>query len=225
MAKSRSVKRAPSNRRSGYRRQFCRLRKPEKIFAIVALLAVLTLLFGTLGTVVVDQFINNNGDDVETVTSDDDQAGREFRDAAQANPDDPQVLLALANYLAQTGSLAEAITWYEKALAINPNDAVTRLAFADALAGGGKRSDAELQYKRVFEIQPSNPQAHYGLAELYRLWSPPRIQDAITEYNKTIQVGPDSYVAALAKQKLSSLTGGTPSPVASPATPGGVATP
>src|SRR5215212_8826608 len=122
MAKSRLVKRAPPNRRSGYRRQFSRLRKPEKIFAIVALLAVFTLLFGTLGTVIVDQFINKHGDDVETVTSDDDHAGQEFRDAAQANPDDPKALLALANYLAQTGSLAEAITWYEKALAINPND-------------------------------------------------------------------------------------------------------
>jgi uncharacterized protein (TIGR02996 family) len=128
----------------------------------------------------------------------------------------------LANYLAQTGNVAEAITWYEKALAVNPNDAVTRLAFADALAGGGKRADAELQYKKVFELQPSNPQAHYGLAELYRNWSPPRTSDAIVEYQKTIEVGPDSYVAELAKQQLEALEPGTPSPIASPATPSGV---
>jgi tetratricopeptide (TPR) repeat protein len=225
MGKSRPRNSRSTPRRPSYRRQLSRLRKPEMIFALLALLVVCSLIAAALGSVVVDQLTKGSGDDQETVSTKKDETEKSFRDAAAANPDDPDALKALANYLSQTGNLAEAITWYEKALTKNPNDAVTRLAFADALAGGSKRADAEIQYKKVFEIQPSNPQAHFGLAELYRGWSPPRTNDAIVEYNKTIEVGPDSYVAELAAQMLATLTAGTPSPIASPATPEGAATP
>jgi tetratricopeptide (TPR) repeat protein len=188
----------------------------------LALFTVFFLVTAGIGTAIVDQLTQGGGgDDQEVVDTSQSEIEKEFRDKAAANPNDPEALKALANYLAQTNNLAEAITWYEKALNLNPNDAVTRLAFADALAGGGKRADAELQYKKVFEIQPSNPQAHFGLAELYRDWSPPRTADAIGEYQKTIEVGPDSYVAELAKQQLATLASGTPSPEASPATPAG----
>jgi tetratricopeptide (TPR) repeat protein len=225
MPKSRTAQ-SSSTRRRPSRRRLSRLRKPEMIFAILALIVIFSLIVGALGSVVVDQLTNNStGDDIDTVTTEQSDVEKEFRDAVQANPNDPEALKALANYLAQTGNVAEAITWYEKALTLNPNDAVTRLAFADALAGGGKRADAELQYKKVFELQPTNPQAHYGLAELYRNWSPPRTSDAIVEYQKTIEVGPDSYVAELAKQQLAALEPGTPSPVASPATPSGDSNP
>ncbi len=220
MAKTRTVK-SSSTRRSPSRLRLTRLRKPELIFAVMALIVVFALIIGALGSIVVDQLTSDSGSNVDTITTEQSDVEKEFRDAAQANPNDPEALKALANYLAQTGNVAEAITWYEKALALNPNDAVTRLAFADALAGGGKRADAELQYKKVFELQPSNPQAHFGLAELYRNWSPARTSDAIVEYQNTIQVGPDSYVAELAKQQLVALEPGTPSPVASPATPSG----
>jgi tetratricopeptide (TPR) repeat protein len=225
MGKYRPRSSRSTTRRPSYRRHLSRLRKPEMIFALLALLVVCSLVTAALGTVVVDQLTQGSGDDQDSISNTTDETEQSFRDAAAANPNDPDALKALANYLAQTGNLAEAITWYEKALTINPNDAVTRLAFADALAGGSKRADAEIQYKKVFEIQPSNPQAHFGLAQLYRGWSPPRTNDAIVEYNKTIEVGPGSYVAELATQMLASLTPGTPSPVASPATPEGAAAP
>jgi len=221
MAKTRSSKGSVS-RRPPAERRLPKLRKPEMIFAILALITVFSLIIGAIGSVVVDQLTNDSGgDQIDAITTEQSGIEKEFRDAAQANPNDPESLKALANYLAQTGNVAEAITWYEKALAINPNVAVTRLAFADALAGAGKRADAELQYKKVSELQPSNPQAHYGLGELYRNWSPPRTADAIVEYQKTIEVGPDSYVAELANQQLASLAPGTPSPIASPASPAG----
>jgi hypothetical protein len=77
----------------------------------------------------------------------------------------------------------------------------------------------------VITLQPNNPQAHYGLGELYEQWSPPRTEDAIDEYQSTIDVGGDSYVAELAAQKLATLMPGTPSPAANPATPESEATP
>jgi tetratricopeptide (TPR) repeat protein len=196
------------------------------IFAIFALITVFSLVVGLVGVAIIDELTQANNDDPIEVNDDDvDEYEQSLRDAAAANPDDPNALKELANFLSNSGNLDEAIEWYEMALALNPNDAILRLAFADALKAGGKRLDAELQYQKTIEVQPNNPQAHFGLAELYQTWSPPRTDDAIAEYQKTIEVGGDSYVTELAAQQLAALTPGTPSPVASPATPEGVATP
>jgi tetratricopeptide (TPR) repeat protein len=196
------------------------------IFAIFALITVFSLVVGLVGVAIIDELTQANNDDPIEVNDDDvDAYEQSLRDAAAANPDDPNTLKELANFLSNSGNLDEAIEWYEKALALNPNDAILRLAFADALKAGGKRLDAELQYQKTIEVQPNNPQAHFGLAELYQTWSPPRTDDAIAEYQKTIEVGGDSYVTELAAHQLAALTPGTPSPVASPATPEGVATP
>jgi tetratricopeptide (TPR) repeat protein len=197
------------------------------LFAIFAVLTVFSLIVGVVGTAIVDELTqaNDNNDSIEVNDEDVTAYEQSLRDDAAAHPDDPEALKALASFLSNSGNLTEAITWYEKALALNPNDAVLRLAFADALKAGGKRPDAELQYQKTIEVQPNNPQAHFGLGELYQTWSPPRTDDAIAEFQKTIEVGGDSYVAELAALQLASLVSGTPSPIASPATPEGVATP
>jgi cytochrome c-type biogenesis protein CcmH/NrfG len=224
MAKTSSSRNVP--RRSTVRKRSVRWKRPETLFAIFAVVTFLSLVVGLVGTAIVDELTTADTDDpIEFSPNEPGEYEQELRDAAAQHPDDPDALMDLAVYLSNSGNLDEAIEWYEKALALNPNDAILRLAFADALANGGKRSDAELQYKKAIQVQPNNPQAHFGLAELYRMWSPPRTEDALVEYNKTIEVGADSYVAELAAQEIAGLIGGTPSPVASPATPEGVATP
>jgi tetratricopeptide (TPR) repeat protein len=224
MAKSRPTRNAP--RRPSVQRRAGRWKRPETLFAIFAILIVLSLIVGLVGTAIIDELTTANSDESNEFTPEErGEYEQELRDAAEAHPEDPAALKDLAVFLSNSGKLDEAIGWYERALALNPNDAILRLAFADALANGGKRSDAELQYKKAIESQPNNPQAHFGLAELYRMWSPPRTEDALVEYSKTIEVGADSYVAELAAQELAALSGGTPSPEASPATPEGAATP
>jgi tetratricopeptide (TPR) repeat protein len=224
MVKPRSTRNAP--RRPSVRKRAGRWKRPEALFAIFAVLTVFSLVVALIGTAIVDELTTANTDDSNEFTPDErGEYEQELRDVAEARPDDPAALKDLAVFLSNSGKIDEAIGWYEKALALNPNDAILRLSFADALTNGGKRSDAELQYKKAIESQPNNPQAHFGLAELYRMWSPPRTEDALTEYNKTIEVGADSYVAELAAQEIAALRGGTPSPDASPATPEGAATP
>lgn len=199
------------------RKRRVKLRRPETIFAILALLVVCSLVVTLVGTSLVDVFTEANEDDpIEFSDGDRDEFEQSLRDEVAANPDDPNALKNLASYLSNIGKLEEAIEYYERALAINPSDATLRLAFADALANGGKRPDAELQYRKAIEVQPNNPLAHYGLAELYRMWSPPRLEEAILEYQETINVGADSYVAELAARQLATLSYGTPSPIASP---------
>jgi len=217
MAKPRSTRSAPHS--GNVRKRATRWKRPETLFAIFAVLTVLSLVVGLVGVAIVDELTTANTDDpIEFSADEPGEYEQQLRDAVAENPDDPAALKDLAVFLSNSGKLDESIEWYEKALALNPNDAILRLAFADALANGGKRSDAELQYKKAIQVQQNNPQAHFGLAELYRMWSPPRTEDALVEYNKTIEVGADSYVAELAAQQIAALSGGTPSPEASPAT-------
>src|SRR5262249_53180014 len=148
-----------------------------------------------------------------------------LRTQVTGNPNDADSLAQLANYLAQSGRLSEAIGSYEKALALQPDNWDLRLDFARSLADGGKRADAEFQFKKIVAGQPGNAQAHYYFAELYRNWLPPRNAEAAAEYRRTIEVGPQTYVAELATQALKELGYATPAPAASPVAPTVEATP
>lgn len=195
------------------------MRRGQLIFSILALFVVFFLVIGAVGTAIVDGLTNPNRDDDtipldETATDDYEES---LRTQVAQDPNDAASLALLANYLAQTGQLAEAITWYEKALELKPEDWDVRLDFARSLADGGKRTDAELQFKKVVVAQPENAQAHYYFGELYRNWVPARNDEAAAEYRRTIEVGPDTYVAELASQALIELGYATPQTVSSPA--------
>lgn len=191
-------------------------------FAILAILVVFSLIAGAIGTAVVDGLTNSSGDNNDIVIDDNSSVEYEntLRTQVALNPSDAATLAALANYLAQTGRLGEAIDTFEQALALNPSDWVARLDFARSLADGGKRNDAELQFKKVVAGDPNNEQAHYFLAQLYRGWVPPRSEEAAAEYRRTIETGPETFVAEEAAKALQELGYGTPaaaSPVAATA--------
>ncbi len=119
--------------------------------------------------------------------------GDSFRSTAEANPSDPIAAAAYANYLANTGELASAIPWYEKAISLAPNDANLRIDFARSLSSGDMNGDAELQFQQAIQLAPENAEAHYYLAELYYGMNPKRLVAAIDEYEKVIELGPDSF--------------------------------
>jgi tetratricopeptide (TPR) repeat protein len=192
--------------------------RAQLAFSILALVVVFSLIAGALGTAIVDG-LTNAGLDEDPVTIDEntpDEYEESLRRDVAENPNDAATLALLANYLAQTGRLNEAIEWYEKSLELEPENWDVRLDFARSLADGGKRQDAEFQFKKIVVGQPENAQAHYYFAELYRNWVPPRIPDAVVEYRRTIDVGPGTYVAELAAQALHDLGYATPEANASP---------
>jgi hypothetical protein len=143
-----------------------------------------------------------------------DEIEQGYLDQIEENPNDVQAMAALASYLGNVGKTAEAIQWYERALTISPSDMVLRLDFARALAEAGENPDAEVQYLKVIQAEPNNGLALLSLARLYRSWSPPRTQDAVTFYTLAIERTGDSVVAQVAAEELKELTGTTP--VASP---------
>jgi cytochrome c-type biogenesis protein CcmH/NrfG len=211
--------RPTTNPKRSLRRRLARMPRAQLVFSLVALFVVFTLIIGALGTAIVDSLTSPGGDD-EPITVDDNQPDayeESLRTQVAANPNDAAALGQLASYLAQSGRLSEAIDFYEKALDLEPENWVLRLDFARSLSEGGKRNDAEFQFKKIVAGQPGDAQAHYYFAELYRNWLPPRNDEAAAEYRRTIEVGPDTYVAQLAAQALTELGYATPVPAASPA--------
>lgn len=135
---------------------------------------------------------------------------RALRATAEANPDDPSALMGLASYLSNTGKLSEAIPYYERAVSIDPANVSYRIDFARSLASGNLNGDAEFQFNKALEIDPASPQAHFYLAELYYNADPRRVNDALDHYERTIEFGPETFVAEQAQERITSLTGGSP---------------
>jgi cytochrome c-type biogenesis protein CcmH/NrfG len=188
----------------------------QVIFVIMAGIMVLSLGLGVIGPVIIDAF-DSATDGGGNATEVGESVEIAFRSTAEANPDDPQAALALANYLANTGKLSDAIPWYEKAIQLSPDDAAIRLDFARSLASGEMNGDAELQFQKAIELDPQDPQAHFYLGELYYAMEPQRTVDAIDEYETTIQLGNESFVAQRANERLAALGVATPAASPSPA--------
>lgn len=186
----------------------------QLIFVIMAAIMILSLGIGVIGPVVIDAFDTDDNGSGGNRTEIDASVENAFHSTAVANPDDPNAAAALANYLANTNKLTEAIPWYEKAIALAPDDPLIRLDFARSLATGAMNSDAEFQFEKAIELAPDDPQAHFYLGELYFDMNPQRTVDAIDQYEQTIALGSQTFVAQRAQERLVSL--GVATPAASP---------
>jgi tetratricopeptide (TPR) repeat protein len=188
----------------------------QVIFVFMAGIMILSLGIGVVGPIVIDAFDSTDNGSGGNATEVGESVEAAFRSTAVANPDDPQAAAGLANYLANTNNLTEAITWYEKAITLAPDDAAIRLDFARSLANAAMNGDAELQFERAIELDPSDPQSYFYLGELYYNMSPQRTVDAIDQYEKTIELGAGSFVAQRAEERLVALGVATPQSSPSP---------
>jgi tetratricopeptide (TPR) repeat protein len=196
----------------------------QRIFSALALFTVFAMIIGAIGASVVVDLLNDRGEDPLVVDDgEEDPVEATFRRELAENPNDPEAIANLANYISQTGGSDEALRLYERALALRPDDLSLRLDFAQMLSDTGKYPDAELQFQRIVEADPTNGAALLGLARLYRDWSPPRTEDAIRTYQRVVEVAGDSILVQFAQEELAALGVATPaalgaaSPVASPA--------
>jgi cytochrome c-type biogenesis protein CcmH/NrfG len=193
--------------------------RSQRIYAILGVVIVFLLIATIVGPPLIDYLTSADSEPDIVVDSDTpDPTEAEYRARIEADPNDAQALSALGNYLGNTGRVDEAIQYYERALAIVPNDWVTRLGFARVLGNGGKRPDAELQFNKVLAACPNSEQTHFSLAQLYATWVPPRVDEAVVQYQIVVAIAPSSFVAERAQDELAQL--GVASPVA--ATPSAI---
>lgn len=187
------------------------------VYIIISALVICSLIAVTLATI-----------DLGGLFSDDEDAGNyvdpnadliaEQRTVVAENPEDVDQVLLLANLLANTGNMNEAVPLYERAIELEPDDPSVRLDFAQSLMDSGLRPDAEAQFLRVLESEPDNQTAHYYLAELYMGWDSPRQDEATEHYQRAVEIDPESFLGQRAQNRLDTM--GTPvsSPISSPQT-------
>ncbi len=185
-------------------------------FVALAMLVVCSLLAGAVAFLPFGELFGSDNDDgAGNFENANDDLIDELLQQVEDDPEDLESVLLLANVLGNSGRLDEAIPHYERAIGLAPDDPSVRRDFAQALAGGGFHADAELQFQRALELDPDNQSAMYYLAELYMRWEPPRDSEAIPLYERTITTDPDTFIADLARNRVSSITA-TPVPDGSP---------
>lgn len=151
----------------------------------------------------------------ENVTSPNEDLIEDQINVVEANPDDVDAILLLANIMANSGRLTEAIPNYEQAINLAPNDEAVRLDFARALADAGLEQYSELQFQRVLELNPDNQAAMYYLASLYMNWNPVRTDEAVVLFEKSVTADQESFIGEQSQDQLDSILG-TPSPQPTP---------
>lgn len=200
-----------------------RLGRTQLAFVIVSSLVICGMLGAAVVTISPGDFFGGTGatDDEDSENFEDPNRDviNEQMTVVAANPDDLEGTLLLANLLGNTGRLGEAIPLYERAIQLAPDDAEARLAFARALADGGLSADAELQFAKALELDSANQEAHYYLAELYRAWTPPRVQEAIVHYQFAADLDPATLISERANTQLATLGVATPTGSPAAATP------
>jgi tetratricopeptide (TPR) repeat protein len=75
---------------------------------------------------------------------------------AAANPQDPGPPLKLADYLYDQGAFQQAITWYEKAVALNPHNVDASTDLGTCYFNVGRSDEALRQFQHSLAIAPQH---------------------------------------------------------------------
>ena len=179
-------------------------------------LIVCALIVSGLSTVLLDLTSRSGADETSLDVDQPSAFERQLRQEVERRPQDPEPMVQLANFLGVMGETDEAITIYERALALAPDNVGYRLEFAESLAAENRLADAEIQFRTAQSLEPTNAQASFGLGEIYRRWQPPRIDEAVAAYERTARLAPTSLPGQQATKELARLSRPVATPGSSP---------
>src|SRR5699024_6848724 len=185
----------------------------QVVYIVVTALVICSMLALALTSIDFGTLFNGDEDDGNYIDPNADLIADQETVVAH-DPENVDEIVLLANMLAQTGKIQEAIPWYAKALDLAPGNAGIRLDFARSLASADLQTDAEAQFKHVLDAEPDNQMAHYYLAELYMNWEPPRKEDAFGHYQRAAEIDPSSFLGERAQNRVETMTFGSPAATA-----------
>jgi Flp pilus assembly protein TadD len=107
----------------------------------------------------------------------------------QALPPAAQRAFAAAVGHHQAGRLADAVTFYRRALALHPPYAEAQQNLGSALSDLGQVDAAIACFHKALELRPDYPMAHLNLGNA--LWAQGRAEEAIAAYDRAIALRPD----------------------------------
>ena len=118
-----------------------------------------------------------------------DEAGTEFRKAAELDPDFAEPHGALAVLLANAGHRDEAIVEAEQAVELDPENVEYLYNLAILYRDSGKPREAEEAFLVLEELDPDNPEIQYLLATT--LLGLGKMDEAMTRLETYVEVAPD----------------------------------
>jgi tetratricopeptide (TPR) repeat protein len=122
-----------------------------------------------------------------------DQGPQSLVAAATATPNDPDTVSALADYFDTTAQYDRLTALYQSYLKARPTDVAQHIAFGDMLRKTGDLQGALAQYMQAIALHPDSmteASAHLGLGDVYSALKPPRLADALTEYQTASRLDP-----------------------------------
>jgi eukaryotic-like serine/threonine-protein kinase len=108
----------------------------------------------------------------------------------QAHPDDFWANFTLASVLSSRNQPAEAVRYYQAAVAIRPRIAPAYFQFGLALSTAGRTEEAVEQYRRAVDIDPTHGLSQHGLAGT--LFQSGRQDEAIEQLRVAIRLNPNA---------------------------------
>ena len=123
--------------------------------------------------------------------------------ALQVNPDSIGALSQLAELERDRGNLDEAIRLFEIAMEIDDSLPFLYQGYGDVLQRAGRLEGAEEAFQMVLQLDPDSFKAHYNLGVTYG--NQRRIDDAVAEYEKALEIGPNHPEASLAHNNLGAI--------------------
>jgi predicted Zn-dependent protease len=90
-----------------------------------------------------------------------------FKEALEKNPNDTTLMNKYANFLFETGKFPEAVSWFEKLVAMQPDSPDAKTDFGTALWNAGEKDKAMAQYQAALKIDPKHMPTLHNLAIVY----------------------------------------------------------
>lgn len=117
-----------------------------------------------------------------------------YREILDRQPRSFEALHLLGLLTLQTGDVANALPWLQRAAKVKPADAATQSLIGVALQSSGQTETSLAFFQRAARLQPKNAEFHYNLGKALRGLE--RIDEARTCYEAALRLKPD-YADAL----------------------------
>ena len=122
-----------------------------------------------------------------------DLAENAFRSFLQCHPDHLEALHLLGTLQREQSKHPEAISTFEKVVALAPRNAEAHFDLANAYAAGGNCPAALVRYRQVLELDPNMPGVHNNLGNAYTILGD--LERAVDSYREALRLNPQSAKA------------------------------
>ncbi len=129
----------------------------------------------------------------------------ELMTQAQQDPNNKDVLFELGETYFLAQQWQPGIDWFTKFLALDPNNIHARTDVGTAQFNLGRFEEAKAAWLFVLQVDPNDVQAHYNLGFLYANAEPVDLASAQAEWQKVVELAPESELAQTVQVHLQGL--------------------